>query len=187
MSKNVIQAKYPFMEYMPTMKIVVDKIDLKNISPVIDSDGVITNQTVSDLELFSHITCVGKFIKLMTDNIKLISNLNGAGIKMFCIVAIMVQQESKDRAYVHMTYEQAKEVGRCLGHNITKASFYRGIDQLIENDIIAKAIVTNRFWINIGVLFNGDFSKLPEIMNADPVYLQEQGLAKIVKKRNKNQ
>ncbi len=184
MSKS-IQTQYPFMSYLPEMKIVLEGTDLKSVKPVIDENGVITNQTVSTLEYFSHVTCSGKFIKLMTDNTKLLMKLNTAGSRMFWVLSIIVQQESMNQAYVHIGYDQAKFISGAMDVKLGKQAFYRGIDELINADILAKASTLGRYWLNVGVLFNGDFAKLPQIMNADPVYLTEQNLARVVNRRKR--
>lgn len=184
MSKEV-RRQYPFMSYLPEMKIVLEGTDLKSVKPVIDENGVITNQTVSTLECFSHISCNGKFIKLMTDNTKLLMKLNTAGSRMLWVLSVIVQQESMNQAYVHIDYEQAKYISESMDTPLGKQAFYRGIDELIAADILAKASTNGRYWLNVGVLFNGDFAKLPQIMNADPVYLTEQNLARVVNKRRR--
>ena len=184
MTKKICE-RYPFMSYLPKLKIVMEGTELLSVKPVIDEDGVITNQSIANVNHISRIHCSGKFIKLMTDHMNLLVNLNASGTRMFFIVAHITQESAMNKAYIRMDYQDAKSSALLMGFDLTKNSFYRGLDQLVDCDVIAKANSGSRYWINVGVLFNGDISQLPEIMNADPVFLAENGLAKIFHKKVK--
>lgn len=110
-----------------------------------------------------------KFIKLMSDNIYKLAKLSAAGTKVFWLLSGSVSLESKDKDYVYLGYEHCKGMAKSIGVPLPQSTYYKGIDDLVDNVIIARSTRTNIFWLNISILFNGNFSKLPEIRKLDTV------------------
>lgn len=98
-----------------------------------------------------------QFVKLFTDNIGLMFDLSPAAIKVLTVLVLEIQATSKDQAEVYFSYAQIEAYCQTSGKSISKATFSRGLSELIEAKFIAKsARGSSWFWTNPGVLFNGD-------------------------------
>lgn len=77
----------------------------------------------------------------------------------------------KDRDYISLIPKNCQLYLEARGEGLSTASIYRGITDLIDNRFIAKSeYVTSKYFINIGILFNGKLTNLLkrlETLNGD--------------------
>lgn len=97
-----------------------------------------------------------EFVKIYTANVGVIFELNGAGKKLFQILAMRLQEVSINKDTVYLDEETARELAQKIGIKMAKTTYYTGIKNLIMKKIIAKSVSTNLFFINPNVIFNGD-------------------------------
>lgn len=110
-----------------------------------------------------------QFIKLMAPNIHRLMQLPSAGQKLFWLVAGSISVEGKDKDYVYLGLDHCQSMAKKAGSNISRVTYYRGVDALVEAGIIAKSTRTNVFWLNISILFNGNFANLPRMREKDTI------------------
>lgn len=92
-----------------------------------------------------------QFIKLYVNGVKAITELSSAGTKVFEILYREVQN-NKDNDKVFLAFD-------LVDQNIVKiarATFYRGMRELINKNFIAETTVVNCYYINPDFIFNGD-------------------------------
>jgi len=98
-----------------------------------------------------------EFVKLFTANIALTFNLSPSGRKVFDLLLRVMQKTAigKDQVYLsdEVREEALEEFPRL---KLGKSTFYRGIDDLIKNQIIARSKRTNVYFINPHLVFNGN-------------------------------
>ncbi|TDR27801.1 replication protein [Hydromonas duriensis] len=92
-----------------------------------------------------------KFVKLYINGVKAFQGLTSAGAKVFEVIYHAVQESpGSDRLYLHfMSVEQ----------NITpisRATFFRGMAELIDKGFIAESVEPGMYFLNIDYLFNGN-------------------------------
>ena len=92
-----------------------------------------------------------QFVKLYINGVKAFQGLKSAGAKVFEIIYRAVQDAvGSDRIYLHfMSIEQ----------NITpisRATFDRGMTELLEKNFIAESLEPGMYFLNIDYLFNGN-------------------------------
>lgn len=87
-----------------------------------------------------------KFIKVFPEFWLLGDHLSGSALMMLFKIGGMVQ----DGRFGHMVY--------CFNYKsfgMSKASFYRGLNELLEVCVIAKTEVPNQYEVNPNIIFNG--------------------------------
>jgi len=99
-----------------------------------------------------------EFIKIYTQNIKHIFELSGTAKKVLQPLMLEIQKTAKNVAHVYFSLSDAQKRNNELGLDaISKTTFNRGMNELIENYFIAiNAKGVNWYWINPSILFNGD-------------------------------
>ena len=117
------------------------------------------------------------FIRLMRNGIMKLAGLDTAGFKLFCILSASVSIESHNKDYVYLGFEHSKSMAEKAGITLSKVSYYKGVSSLVDAGIIARSTRTNIFWLNISIIFNGDFTKLDKIRDLDSTRrkLKEEG------------
>lgn len=123
-----------------------DNILLNKVTGEINGTHVITYRMVDD----------EKFVKLFTSNIALTFDLKSAGIKAFNVLIWSVQKTAIETDLVCL---DKYVVGDFLKENSLKMSmptFWRGLKELEEVKIIAKARKLGFYYINPNFVFNGD-------------------------------
>lgn len=89
-----------------------------------------------------------QFLKLYFAGVKALGGLNAFGLKVFEFVYYSTMNEiSKDKIYLKFNTKEMK---------ISKATYYKGIMNLVENNFILPSLDTNFYFINLNYLFNGD-------------------------------
>ncbi|NVP02800.1 hypothetical protein HWA77_21560 [Photobacterium damselae subsp. damselae] len=101
-----------------------------------------------------------QFLKLFTANIALTFELKAAGIKAFNVVCWLMQQRLNTAEVTNETVFIDKYTLEDFNeqHNkkLSRAVLYRGLDDLIENKILARARREGEYYTNPSFMFNGD-------------------------------
>ncbi len=155
-TKEIIRhTENPFIESMDisvrTKQIKVQKLG-KDRNVLIDQEGeqhgtyVGTYKKVDDEQ----------FLKLFTANIALTFELKAAGIKAFNIVCWLMQEKAIERDLITIDKYTLEDFNKQHNKKLSRAVLYRGIDDLINNKIIARARREGDYFINPSFMFNGD-------------------------------
>lgn len=97
-----------------------------------------------------------QFLKLFTANIALTFDLKAAGIKAFNVVCWMMQQKAIDRDLLTIDKYVLEDFNAEHNKKLSRAVLYRGLDDLIENKILARARREGDYFVNPNFIFNGD-------------------------------
>lgn len=99
-----------------------------------------------------------QFLKVYTQNVKALFELSPTAQKILMPLMLEIQKEAKNVAHLYFSHSIAKK--NCVELGIKpfqKATFFRGLGELIEKDFLAvNAKGQNWYWINPSILFNGD-------------------------------
>lgn len=92
-----------------------------------------------------------QFVKLYINGVKAFQGLKSAGAKVFELIYRAAQDApGTDRIYLHfMSIEQAITP-------ISRATFDRGMSELIDRGFIAESVEPGMYFLNIDYLFNGN-------------------------------
>jgi hypothetical protein len=92
-----------------------------------------------------------QFVKLYINGVKAFQGLKGAGAKVFEIIYRAVQDApGTDRIHLHfMQVDQAIMP-------ISRATFDRGMNELLDKEFIAEATIPGVYFLNIDYMFNGN-------------------------------
>lgn len=121
-----------------------------------------------------------KFVKVFQAQIGAFFGLTSAGAKVLTAIwKEMARDPNKD--IVYMSETAAKRHAKSVGSSISKATYFRGRMNLIENGFIAPSADQNRYWINPALFFNGDrvkfiteLKKAPEIVGPGEAFEGEE-------------
>lgn len=92
-----------------------------------------------------------QFLKLYINGVKALTELTGAGTKVFEILYRTVQ-DFKDTDRVFLAYELVdQDIVK-----ISESTYYRGMKELVNKGFIAETTVQNSYFINPDLIFNGD-------------------------------
>lgn len=113
-----------------------------------------------------------QFVKLYINGVKAFQGLKAAGAKVFELIYRAAQDApGTDRIYLHfMTIEQ--EITP-----ISRATFDRGMTELIERGFIAESVEPGMYYLNIDYMFNGNrlaFIKEYRIKDSAPAISEKQ-------------
>lgn len=97
-----------------------------------------------------------QFLKLFTANIALTFELKAAGIKAFNVVCWMMQNKAIERDLITIDKYVLEDFNEEHNKKLSRAVLYRGLDNLIENKILARARREGDYFINPNFMFNGD-------------------------------
>jgi hypothetical protein len=99
-----------------------------------------------------------EFIKVYTTNIKHMFSLSSAGSRMLAVLLKVVQLEAIGKDEVLFTYPiVAKVFKEVSGRALSKPTYYRSIDELMEYSFIAESSRSpGIYYINPALIFNGD-------------------------------
>lgn len=92
-----------------------------------------------------------QFVKLYINGVKAFQGLKAAGAKVFELIYMAVQDApGTDRIHLHfMTIEQ--DITK-----ISRATFDRGMTELIDRGFIAESLIPGMYYLNIDYMFNGN-------------------------------
>lgn len=95
------------------------------------------------------------FIKFKAQAINALYKLNNSGVKIFALLCDLMQgYEGRDKLEIVLSWDlltaqQQSDIG-------SKSTFQRGIRDLIAGDFIAPSVVSNLYFVNPKMLYNGD-------------------------------
>lgn len=92
------------------------------------------------------------FIKLYTLGIEHLAQLTGSGFKVFQLVYRELLGK-KDVDTIFLDFNELKHFGKWQWSKVT---FSSGINELLNKEILYKAIGTNKYFTNVNLFFNGD-------------------------------
>jgi hypothetical protein len=94
----------------------------------------------------------GQFVKLFTKDLAVWFDLNKSAMRVFGALLATIQRESigKDLVFFDHTSEQTKQFG------MSKQTFYRGVEELIEKGFIARHRSAGWYFTNPAMFFNGN-------------------------------
>lgn len=92
-----------------------------------------------------------KFVKLYINGVKAFKELSNAGTRAFEFLYIAVQNNiGKDM--VNLVFADIDQAVTPIG----KATFYRGMKELLDKEFIAETVMTGRYFVNPDYMWNGD-------------------------------
>jgi hypothetical protein len=180
-SKAIKHKENPFLESaITTVKTRKKRLTVAQGSTIIDNEtGEATAETV-----IAQIVEVdeGQFVKLFTKDLEMFFDLSSAALKTFGLILKAVQTDAinRDRVYLNYSDEEFLQTFK-----LSKSVFYLGIAELIEKKFIAKSTLTNLYFINPALFFNGDrarFVKEYRVKQGEAT-LDEQVKARIANKK----
>lgn len=139
--------KNPFMDDL-CLRIRTKHLTVARGSALIDSStGEITGTTEVSQVIPVDAT---QFVKLYVANISAFFDFSRAGLKVFGALMHAVQQHP-GTDLVYMDLSAVPEELR-----LSKQTFYRGIQELIENKFVARHVSPSWWYVNPNLFFNGD-------------------------------
>lgn len=139
----------PFIEQL-TIKTRGRKVTVARGATLVDMttgqiEGVTEIAQVIDVD-------EGQFIKLFTKDLAIWFDLNKSAMRVFGALLVTIQKQAigKDLVFFDYGSEQAKQFG------MSKQTFYRGIEELIEKGFIARHKSIGWYFTNPSLFFNGD-------------------------------
>lgn len=94
------------------------------------------------------------FLKLYADGVKMFLGLKSAGIKVFMLVYdVLMDDEQYQADSVDLVYEMLED---SVQKQLSRATFFRGINELKKVNFLAPTIQTGKYWINADYVFRGD-------------------------------
>ena len=92
-----------------------------------------------------------QFVKLYVNGVKAFKDLTGAGTKVFEILYLRVQENiGKDQILLSFSSVDQKAI------LISRATFFRGVRELVEKGFIAESTILGVFYLNPDYMWNGD-------------------------------
>jgi hypothetical protein len=92
-----------------------------------------------------------QFVKLYINGVKAFKELTSAGTRAFEFLYIEIQKNiGKDKVF--LSYQAINQELTPIG----KATFYRGMKELVEKSFIAETDVQNIYFVNPDYMWNGD-------------------------------
>ena len=92
-----------------------------------------------------------QFVKLYINGVKAFQGLRAAGVKVFELIYMAVQKlPGSDAIYLHFM-----EIDQNI-MPISRATFNRGMSELIEKSFLAESETPGKYFLNIDYLFNGN-------------------------------
>lgn len=155
--RNVKHRSNPF-----TADLVVKTKDKQvKVTSLGTDNNVLVNQDTGETQ-GTHVVTYKKvdeqeFIKLFTANIALTFDLTAAGIKAFGVLSFALQNSiNKDQVFLDelILEDFLKENKNVKALSIK--TLYRGINELIKAQILAKSVRAGLYFINPNFVFNGD-------------------------------
>lgn len=154
--KNTIKyTKNPFMQSALAHTVQGNRV----ITGKEDNTRMIVNRDTGEVEgitgFYQRITVDRtSFLKVYAQGIRALLDLKPAGMKVFILVYDeMLDDKNYQKDQIVLSYEMLEDnVKECL----SKATFYRGISQLIEAKILAESPIRGLYWINVDYIYRGN-------------------------------
>lgn len=97
-----------------------------------------------------------QFLKLFTANIAMTFDLKAAGIKAFNVLCWVMQNTAIERDKVFIDKYVMDDFNEVHNKKMSKTVLYRGLNELINTQIIARSQREGEYFINPNFVFNGD-------------------------------
>lgn len=92
-----------------------------------------------------------QFVKLYVNGVKAFAGLSGAGAQVFGFIYAELQKTvGKDTIYLNFA-----DIDQAVTP-VSKATFMRGIKEVLLKKFLAETLVTGRYFVNPDYIFNGD-------------------------------
>lgn len=145
---NILHENNPFV---PAVHVRSRRVTNRrgNMS-LVDND---TDMVVSNIAGFWEIEEVdtAKFVKLFINGVKALKELTGSGTKVFEIIYLEMQNNlGKDK--IHISFRDVNQ----LVTPISKATYTRGMREIIDKGFLAASVSPTMFWVNPDFMWNGD-------------------------------
>lgn len=92
-----------------------------------------------------------KFVKLYVDGVRAFKELTGAGTKVFEVLYRRVQ-EAIGMDFLYLSFMEIDQIVTPM----SKATFMKGMKELIIKGFIAESMVQNKYYLNPDYMWNGD-------------------------------
>jgi hypothetical protein len=92
-----------------------------------------------------------QFVKLYVNGVKAFKDLTGAGTKVFEVLYLRVQ-ESIGKDFLYLSFIEVDQETTPM----SKATFMKGMKELIIKGFIAESMVQNKYYLNPDYMWNGD-------------------------------
>ena len=93
-----------------------------------------------------------KFVKIYASSIDELMNLSGAGLKVFKLIYAEIMG-TPNSDFVYLAFNALIHFNKWKW---SLPTFNTGLNELLNKKIIYRAIDPNKYFINIGIFFNGD-------------------------------
>ena len=111
------------------------------------------------------------FVKYFTENIALTHNVGLAGRRACDILQWVIQDYAinKDSVWLGLQVLEDWNSRTDIIKKITKSSWYRGVDELIQGGILARKASGRQadYWLNCNIMFNGDRLLIGTVIERD--------------------
>lgn len=137
----------PFLDGLH-LRLGKKRLSVARGSRLIDEDGEIHHTEIVQIKEVDR----EEFVKLYTANLKVFFELTSAGQKVLRYVLAVVQDApDTDRIYLH-----AGDCNERFPGEISKTTFFRGLNELLTKGFLAQSVLPSQFFINPHLFFNGD-------------------------------
>ena len=92
-----------------------------------------------------------QFVKLYVNGVKAFKDLTGAGTRVFEVLYLKVQ-ESIGKDFLYLSFIEVDQRATPM----SKATFMKGMKELIVKGFIAESMVQNKYYLNPDYMWNGD-------------------------------
>jgi hypothetical protein len=92
-----------------------------------------------------------QFVKLYVNGVKAFKDLTGAGTKVFEVLYLRVQ-EAIGKDFLYLSFIEVDQQATPM----SKATFMKGMKELIIKGFIAESMVQNKYYLNPDYMWNGD-------------------------------
>ena len=111
------------------------------------------------------------FVKYFTENIAITHNLGLAGRRACDILQWVIQDFAinKDSVWLGLQVLEDWNARDDVAKKITKSSWYRGVEELINGGILARKDAGRQaeYWLNCNIMFNGNRLAMVSIIERD--------------------
>lgn len=159
--RNIKHENNPFLG---KLEIKTKRKTIKVNSSLGNDSNVIINQKTGEITgEYTHVSTYKEvdeteFVKLFTTNIAMTFDLTSAGIKAFNVLMYAVQNQAINKDQVFLDEKTLNNFleEKTYQRSLSLKTLYRGLNELIKSQIIAKSTRYGVYFINPNFVFNGD-------------------------------
>jgi hypothetical protein len=144
----------------PFVANMVIPIGSKSVQILGKDSNVLINQSTGEVT-GTHVIArkkadSSKFVKVYADYMQFTFDLTSAGNKALRVLMWAIKERGIGKDRIDMDKMTLSEFIEETGLEMSVATFHRGVSDLEKAKIIAKTLKLGRYFINPGVMFNGD-------------------------------